>query len=150
VSIDSVRKLTQGIFELSDLTDYSPPLVRKGRVKGGRTYTILSPTERLDALQKKLRNIDNTLSQLEFVQIEDDSLSAMGPNLIDVLHYLLAHAEAGERLDLLVERFRAQRPQIRAALEFIKTKDPNRWTKSCDRLLPFYTDMLSGMLGTQS
>lgn len=150
VPIDSVRKLTQGIFELSDLTNYDPPLVRKGRVKGGRTYTVLSPTERLDALHKKLRNIDNTLSQMEFIQIEGDSLSAMGPNLIDVLHYLLAHAEAGERLDLLVERFRAHRPQIRAALEFIKIKDPNRWAKSCDRLLPFYTDMLSGMLGTQN
>lgn len=150
VSIDSVRKLTQGIFELSELTDYNPPLVNKGRVKGGRTYTVLSPTERLDALHTKLRNIDNTLSQLEFVQMENDSLSVMGPNLIYVLHYLLAHAEAGERLDLLVERFRAQRPQIRAALEFIKIKDPNRWTKSCDRLLPFYTDMLSGVLGAQN
>lgn len=150
VSIDSIRKLTQGIFELSDLTDYSPPLVRKGRVKGGRTYTVLTPSERLDALHKKMRTIDQTLSQLEFVETEGSSLSVMGPNLIDVLHYLLAHAEAGERLDVLVNRFGAHRPQVRAALEFIKSKDPNRWSKSCDRLLPFYTDMLSGFLGGQN
>lgn len=147
VSIDSIRKLTQGIFELSDLTDYDPPLVRKGRVKGGRTYTVLTPTERSDGLQKKLRNIDHTLSQEEFMEMQDNTLSAMGPNLIDVLHFLLANAEAAERLDILVERFRAHRPQIRAALEYIKTKDPNRWAKTCDRLLPFYTDMFSGVLG---
>jgi hypothetical protein len=150
VSIDSIRKLTQGIFELSDLTDYDPPLVRKGRVKGGRTYTVLTPSERLDALHKKLRNIDHTLSQLEFGQMEDNSLTVMGPNLIDVLHYLIAHAETGERLDILVERFRGHRPQIRAALEFIKSKDPNRWAKTCDRLLPFYTDMFSDVLGSTS
>jgi putative DNA methylase len=150
VSIDSIRKLTQGIFELSNLTDYDPPLVIKGRVKGGRTYTVLTPHERLDALHKKLRNIDHTLSQLEFGQMEDDSLAVLGPNLIDMLHYLLAHAEGGERLDILVDRFRAQRPQIRAALEFIKSKDPNRWAKTCDRLLPFYTDMFSGVLGNKS
>jgi|CZKI01.1.fsa_nt_gi putative DNA methylase len=150
VSIDSIRKLTQGIFELSDLTDYDPPLVRKGRLKGGRTYTVLTPSERLDALHRKLHNIDYTLSQLEFGQMEDNSLTVMGPNLIDVLHYLLAHAETGERLDILVERFRAHRPQIRAALEFIKSKDPNRWAKTCDRLLPFYTDMFSGVLGSTS
>jgi len=59
-----------------------------------------------------------------------------------VLHLLMANAEQGERLDHLVERFRSQREQIRAALEYLKGRDPNRWGKVCDKLLPFYSDAM--------
>ena len=30
-----------------------------------------------------------------------------------------------------------------AALEYLKQRDPNRWNKACDRLLPFYSDMFA-------
>ena len=46
----------------------------------------------------------------------------------------MANAEQGERLDHLVERFRGQREQIRAALEYLKQRDPNRWANVCDKL----------------
>ncbi|HRY51427.1 MAG TPA: hypothetical protein P5186_25540, partial [Candidatus Paceibacterota bacterium] len=143
VTVDSIRKLTQGVVELNDLTSYRPPLVRKGRLKGGRTYEVLTPLERLDALQKTLRHVDTSATQLSLLDPVDNTPIAFGPALVDVLHLLLANAELGERLDNLVERYRGQREPIRAALEFLKQRDPNRWTKACDKLLPFYSDLFA-------
>ena len=67
---------------------------------------------------------------------------------MDVLHLLLAHAEQGERLDLLVNRFAGQREGIRAALEYLTIRDPNRWGAACAKLLPFYTEEWMGKLFT--
>ena len=60
VSVDSISKSTRGVFEVSDLTGHKPPLLRKGRVKGGRTYEVLTPLERLDGLRHDVarRGID--------------------------------------------------------------------------------------------
>jgi hypothetical protein len=69
--------------------------------------------------------------------------SGVGPPLVDVLHVLVAQAELGERLDQLVERFHSQREAIRAALQYLKQRDPDRWQKSCDKLLPFYDDLFA-------
>ena len=69
---------------------------------------------------------------------------------MDVLHFLIAHAEQGERLDLIVERFRGQREPIRAALEYLQQRDPNRWGKACEKLLPFYSDAMLAKFFTQT
>ena len=53
-----------------------------------------------------------------------------------------AQLEAGA-VDHLVERFRGQREQIRAALQYLKQRDPDRWSKSADKLLPFYDDLFA-------
>ncbi|MCY2924408.1 MAG: hypothetical protein NT031_03065, partial [Planctomycetota bacterium] len=58
-------------------------------------------------------------------------------------HLLAGNAEQNERLDHLVERFRGQREQIRAALQYLKQRDPDRWSKSADKLLPFYDDLFA-------
>lgn len=146
LSIDSIRKLTQGILELGDLTRYVPPLVRKGRVKGGRTYEVLTPLERASALSEVLRGATSRSEQLTFLDSTDNTPIVIGPKLVDVLHLLIANAEQGERLDHLVERFRGQREQIRAALEYLKQRDPNRWGNVCDKLLPFYSDLFAQSL----
>jgi putative DNA methylase len=143
LSIDSIRKLTQGILELSDLTKYFPPLVRKGRLKGGRTYEVLTPLERASALREMLRGATATSEQLTLLDSVDNTPVVIGPKMVDVLHLLAANAEQGERLDNLVERFRGQREQIRAALEYLKQRDPNRWANVCDKLLPFYSDLFA-------
>jgi hypothetical protein len=143
IAVDSIRKLTQSIFELSDLTRYKPPLVRKCRVKGGRTYEVLTPLERLNGLRDALKGSGPSTEQMTLLEIEGDGKVAAGPNLVDVLHLLLANAEQGERLDHLVERFNGQRDLIRAALEYLKQRDPKRWAKACDKLLPFYSDLLA-------
>jgi putative DNA methylase len=141
VAVDTVSKLTRGVFEVSDLTGHKPPLLRKGRVKGGRTYEVLTPLERLTGLMATLGEATPPSPELDLDLPKSET--ANGAPLVDILHLLLAHAEQGERLDFLVDRFRGQRESIQAALEYIKQRDPNRWAKVCDRLLPFYSDMLS-------
>ena len=143
VSVDSISKFTRGVFEVSDLTGHKPPLLRKGRVKGGRTYEVLTPSERLDGLRLILRGVDANAQQLALLAAEDNAPIAFGPKLVDVVHLLAGNAEQGERLDHLVERFRGQREQIRATLQYLKQRDPDRWTKSADKLLPFYDDMFA-------
>jgi hypothetical protein len=143
VSVDSISKFTRGVFEVSDLTGHKPPLLRKGRIKGGRTYEVLTPSERLDSLRLILRGVDANAQQLALLANDDNAPIAFGPKLVDVVHLLAGNAEQGERLDHIVERFRGQREQIRAALQYIKQRDPDRWTKSADKLLPFYDDMFA-------
>jgi uncharacterized protein YbaR (Trm112 family) len=143
VSVDSISKLTRGVFEVSDLTGHKPPLLRKGRIKGGRTYEVLTPSERLDGLRLTLRGMESNAKQLALLAIDDNAPIAFGPKLVDVIHLLAANADHGERLDHLVERFRGQREQIRAALQYLKQRDPDRWSKSADKLLPFYDDMFA-------
>ena len=143
ITVDSIRKHTQGFVELSDLTGHKPPLLRKGRVKGGRTYEVLTPLERFDGLREMLRGSGGTNEQLALLDITDNTPVVFGPKLVDVVHLLAANAEQGERLDHLVERFRGQREQIRATFQYLKQNAPNRWAKTCDKLLPFYDDMFA-------
>jgi hypothetical protein len=143
VSVDSISKFTRGVFEVGDLTGHKPPLLRKGRIKGGRTYEVLTPSERLDGLRLILRGVDGNAQQLALLADDDNAPIAFGPKLVDVVHLLAGNAEQGERLDHLVERFRGQREQIRAALQYLKQRDPDRWSKSADKLLPFYDDMFA-------
>jgi len=74
---------------------------------------------------------------------DDNTPIAFGPELVDVIHLLAGNAEQGERLDHLVERFRGQREQIRAALQYLEQRDPDRWSKSAGKLLPFYDDLFT-------
>jgi hypothetical protein len=150
VSMDTISKLTRGIFEVSDLTDHKPPLLRKGRVKGGRTYEVLTPVERLDALQQHLKGAGSTAEQLTLLDPTDNKPVVIGPALVDVLHLLAANAEKGERLDHLVERFRGQREQLRAALQYLQERDPDRWNKPAEKLLPFYSDLFAQSPSAQS
>ncbi len=124
VSMDSISKITRGVFEVSDLTAHKPTLLRKGRVKGGRTYEVLTPAERLDALQQHLKGAGSTAEQLTLLDPTDNKPIVIGPALVDVLHLLAANAEKGERLDHLVERFHGQREQLRAALQYPATTRP--------------------------
>ena len=143
ITVDSIRKHTQGFVELSDLTGHKPPLVYKKRAKGGRTYEVLTPMERFDGLREMLKGAGAMTEQLTLLDSTDNTPVVFGPKLVDVVHLLAANAEQGERLDHLVERFRGQREQIRAALQYLRQNAPNRWGKTCDKLLPFYDDLFA-------
>lgn len=143
VSVDSISKLTRGIVETSDLTGHTPPLLRKGRLKGGRTYEVLTPMERLGTLQQALKGAGSAAEQLTLLDPVDNTPVVFGPALVDVVHLLAANAEQGERLDHLVERFRGQREQVRAALQYLQQCDPDRWNKPAEKLLPFYSDLFA-------
>ncbi len=141
ITIDSLSKMTRGVFEVSDLTNHKPPLLHKKRAKGSRSWAILTPAERLSGLREGLMKAPPTIEQLDLGIIGGEKSIVIGPPLVDVLHLLLASAEAGERLDPLVVFFDAQRGPLRAALEWLKGRDPNRWAKPCDLLLGFYSDV---------
>jgi hypothetical protein len=141
ITVDSLSKTTRGIFEVSDLTDHKPPLLHKKRAKGGRSWAILTPAERLSGLRDALMKAPPTIEQLDLGIVGGEKSVVVGPPLIDVIHLLLASAETGLRLDPLIEFFDAQRGPVRAALEWLKTRDPDRWAKPCDLLLGFYSDV---------
>lgn len=149
VSYDHVSKLTRGVFETTELTAHKPPLIRKGRVQGGRTYKVLTPLERLDTLRERFSNwTPNRQAELFTREETGAPTNEDGEAVIDVAHFLLAHAELGERLDQWVERFHGLREPLRAIFEFLNQRDPRRWATACGRLLPFYTgSMLAGMAG---
>lgn len=143
VSFDSVFKLTRGVFEVNELTDGKPPLIRKGRLKEGRTYKVLTPQERLNELVAKFDKARAAGYPELALDLPVEGTGVPGADsLVDILHVLLGLAVAGERLDLWVDRFDAAREPIRAALEYLKQKDPKRWGLACDKLLPYYTDTL--------
>ncbi len=146
VSYDNVSKLTRGVFETSELTAHKPPLIRKGRLKGGRTYRVLTPQERLNDLKERF-NLRRPSAQMELLSAEESGAVVPGAdNLIDDAPFLLAQAELGERLDQWVENFHGLREPLRATFEYLNERDPKRWKIACDRLLPFYTGtMLAGM-----
>lgn len=141
ITVDSLSKTTRGIFEVSDLTNHQPPLLHKKRAKGGRSWAILSPSERLNSLREILMKAPPTTEQLDLGIVGGEKSVVVGPPLVDVLHLLLACAETGERLDPLISFFDAQRGSVRAALEWLKGRDPERWAKPCDLLLGFYSDV---------
>jgi putative DNA methylase len=141
ITVDSLSKTTRGVFEASDLTDHKPPLLHKKRAKGSRSWAILSPAERITGLRQVLMKAPPTIEQLDLGIVGGEKSVVVGPPLVDVLHLLLASAEMSERLDPLIGFFNAQRGPIRAALEWLKARDPNRWAKSCDLLLGFYSDV---------
>jgi hypothetical protein len=148
ITVDSLSKTTRGVFEVSDLTDHKPPLLHKKRAKGSRSWSILTPAERINGLREALMKAPPTTEQLDLGIVGGEKSVVVGPPLIDVLHLMLASAELGERLDPLVTFFEAQRTPIRAALEWLKARDPDRWAKSCDLLLGFYSDVqLTALLG---
>ncbi|MFA5262778.1 MAG: DNA methyltransferase [Opitutaceae bacterium] len=141
ITVDSLSKTTRGVFEVSDLTNHKPPLLHKKRAKGSRSWAILTPTERLTGLREALMKAPPTIEQLDLGIVGGDKSIVIGPPLIDVLHLLIASAETGERLDPLIVFFDAQRGSVRAGLEWLKTRDPDRWAKPCDLLLGFYSDV---------
>jgi SAM-dependent methyltransferase len=141
ITVDSLSKTTRGVFEVSDLTDHKPPLLHKKRAKGSRSWAILTPAERLNGLREALMKAPPTTEQLDLGIVGGERSVVVGPPLVDVLHLLLACAETGERLDPLITFFDAQRAPLRAALEWLKGRDPDRWAKPCDLLLGFYSDV---------
>lgn len=141
ITVDSLSKTTRGIFEVSDLTNHQPPLLHKKRAKGSRSWAILTPTERINGLREALMKAPPTTEQLDLGIVGGEKSIVIGPPLVDVLHLLIASAETGARLDPLIAFFDAQRGSVRAGLEWLKSRDPDRWRKPCDLLLGFYSDV---------
>jgi hypothetical protein len=95
-------------------------LIIKGRAGRGRSYEVKQPAERLQALMGKFRV--ETSPQLSL--LEDGQVRGKGRvYFVDYVHLLIALADAGEHLAPWLERFRGETPRLRAACDYLVTRN---------------------------
>lgn len=98
-------------------------VIRKGRAKRGRTYEVKLPNERYADLAKLFKSKFKSLSQLLlFPEMEEAKFDNVA--LVDVLHYLMGLAEAGENLIPWLKQFKPITPNIRVSCEYLLDKNP--------------------------
>jgi len=120
IKSDDVSKSTRGIIEPSELREYG--LIIKGREKRGRSFEVKLPVERLDDLKLKFQ--DGALSsQTSLFGENGDSRLPSNILFVDCVHLLLGLAEVGENILPWLEKFRGLRPQIRAACEYLASRN---------------------------
>jgi adenine-specific DNA methylase len=121
IKSDEVHKTTRGIMELEALIKAG--VMRKGRAKRGRTYEVKLPVERYKDLTKLFKKKSRTLDQLLlFPELEEARFDNVA--LVDVLHYLMGLAEAGENLVPWLNEFKPVIPNIRVSFEYLLDKNP--------------------------
>lgn len=120
IKSDDVSKSTRGIIEPSELREYG--LIIKGREKRGRSFEVKLPVERLDDLKLKFK--DGTVGSQTSLFGENRESQLPGDILfVDCVHLLLGLAEVGENILPWLEKFRGLRPQIRAACEYLASRN---------------------------
>ncbi len=120
INSDDVSKSTRGIIETSKLREHG--ILVKGREKRGRTFEVKQPVDRLDQLILKFKNGTADKQPTLFTE-ETASLLPHGFLLVDCVHLLLGTVEVGENVLPWLERFQGLRPQLRAALEYLRDRN---------------------------
>jgi putative DNA methylase len=121
IKSDEVHKTTRGIMEPEVLIKAG--VIRKGRAKRGRTYEVKLPVERYKDLTRLFKTKSKSLDQLLlFPELEEAKFDNVA--LIDVLHYLMGLAEAGENLVPWLNQFKPIIPNIRVSFEYLLDKNP--------------------------
>ena len=121
IKSDEVHKTTRGIMEPEVLIKAG--VMKKGRAKRGRTYEVKLPVERYKDLAKLFKSKSKTLDQLLlFPELEEARFDNVA--LVDVLHYLMGVAEAGENLVPWLNEFKPVIPNIRVSFEYLLIKIP--------------------------
>jgi len=121
IKSDEVHKTTRGIMEPDVLIKNG--IIRKGRAKRGRTYEVKLPAERYQDLVKIFKRNFGTIQQLSlFPDLEEAKFDHVA--LVDVLHYLMGLAEAGENLVPWLDQFKPILPNIRVSFEYLMDKNP--------------------------
>jgi putative DNA methylase len=132
---DELHKCTRGVIEPDELLRVG--LVKKGRIGRGRHFEIKSPAERFDGIQHRLSEESGQV-QPALPGMEEAVAADAGGKLpfIDHVHFLIALVDGGENLRPWMERFRGKTPQIRAACEYLREKQP-RFADACGKILKF-------------
>ena len=132
---DELHKYTRGVIEPDELLQAG--LIKKGRTGRGRHFEIKSPAERFSEIQHRLGE-ESGQSQTALPGMEEAVAtgSASGLPFIDHVHFLIALVDGGENLRPWMERFRGMTPQIRAACEYLRAKQP-RFADACGKILKF-------------
>ena len=121
IKSDEVHKTTRGIMEPEALIKAG--VMRKGRAKRGRTYEVKLPVERHKDLTKLFKSKSRSLDQLLlFPELEEAKFDNVA--LVDILHYLMGLAEAGENLVPWLNQFKPIIPNIRASFEYLRDRNP--------------------------
>lgn len=132
---DELHKHTRGVIEPDKLLKAG--LIIKGRTGRGRFFKIKSPAERFAEIQQRL---DRESGQIQPALPGMEEVVAAGPGgktpFIDYVHFLIALVEGGENLRPWMERFRGHTPQIRAACEYLRDRQP-RFADACTKILKF-------------
>ena len=132
VSMDKVNKGTRAL-QVSTEDLKKAGLIIRGRTGRGRTYEVKQPNERLEALVEKLRK--GRLPAAQGALFDETSL----PNgekvpLVDLLHALVALADASESVLPWLERFGTRRTEILAGLRFLRDLRSD-WAAAIDRVV---------------
>ena len=133
---DELNKYTRGgIVDPEDLLQAG--LIIKGRTGRGRFFKIKSPAERFSDIQERLGRESGQVQPALPGMEEAVAADARGKTpFIDYVHFLIALVDGGENLRPWMERFRGQTPQIRAACEYLRAKQP-RFADACGKILKF-------------
>jgi hypothetical protein len=133
VTVDAVSKATRAMqVSVEDLKDAG--VIVRGRTGRGRTYEVKQPAQRLAELLKQYQpglKIRNTQGEL-FTSVGEAIFYDI--TLVDLLHLLIGLAAVGESVVPWLDRFARLRPQLRAALRFVRDMRPD-WKEPIDRVL---------------
>ena len=108
-------------------------LIVRGRTGRGRTYEVKQPLDRLEDIRKRLRKAHERTAQGVLFQ-DDPELATAAVPLVDLLHALIALAEAGEPIWPWIEQFPDRQAEIRAGLRFARDERAD-WAGAIDRVL---------------
>ena len=108
-------------------------LIIRGRTGRGRTYEVKQPLDRLEDIRKRLRKAYERTTQGVLFQ-DDPELATAAVPLVDLLHALIALAEAGEPIWPWIERFPDRQAELRAGLRFLRDERAD-WAGVIDRVL---------------
>jgi len=116
LSVDSLSKDLRALqVSIDDVKEAG--LVVKGRTGRGRTYEVKQPEERLQAALDALAKISAWQAQ---AKLFDQGTLPEGFMMADLWQALIALANAGESVLDLLERFKAQWPEITAGLRYCR------------------------------
>lgn len=132
VKVDTISKGTRSL-QVSTEDLKRAGLIIRGRTGRGRTYEVKQPSERLEAVLEKLNKALQSASQGELFEGEI-LLDKEKMPLVDLLHALIAMADAGESVFPLTERFDSRRSEILAGLRFVRELRSD-WAEPIDRVV---------------
>ena len=107
-------------------------LIIRGRTGRGRTYEVKQPGERLELLLEKYKT-SRAVDQAALFEGVSEASNGKAP-LVDLLHILIALADAGESVLPWLERFDARRTEILAGLRYVRP-DRADWTQAIDKVI---------------
>ena len=108
-------------------------LIIRGRAGRGRTYEVKQPRDRLEDARKRLRKAYEQTAQSVLFQ-DDPALATATVPLVDLLHALIALADAGEPVLPWLERVPGRQAALRAGLRFLRDERAD-WSAAIDRVL---------------